>query len=265
LGFIVANPLLVPNRFKKNYVYSEIERTRSLSQLVDDINVSFGIVTNRRSTQNKSANFNITLLDEGNLFLVDCTAGAVNAQLPSAAVVGEGFEIGIKRTDPFNAATTLNNWALFVPLGAETIDGFAGSWGSYFAGHTVWLRSDGVNWQIIAEAGGTVAFGGSSGFTLSAGAPGVQSVGGLIQTGAFNTLLNAVVTVAFGIPYININYRLIISPVQGTTLTLLTSVNWGNLTPTGFDAAASRVTNGGGGAVTNPVTQMMYIVNGRWK
>lgn len=67
----------------------------------------------------KTAAYTVVAADHGRLILVDATAGAVTITLPAAATAGDGFRVGVKKTDATVNAVTVDGDA------AETIDGAA--------------------------------------------------------------------------------------------------------------------------------------------
>jgi formylglycine-generating enzyme required for sulfatase activity len=92
--------------------------------------------------ESKSSNFSITSDDNGKYFAV---SGETTASLPSAASVGSGFMVTIKKTDAANKVT-------IDPSGSETIEGAeANILKSQYA--LVKLMSDGTNWLQMDSKG----------------------------------------------------------------------------------------------------------------
>jgi hypothetical protein len=79
-----------------------------------------------------------------NLFLCDCTGGAITASLPAAASVDNGFIVAFKKDDVSTNSLTI------APAGSDTIDGVASLIVSAQYDSFV-LVSDGVsNWNIMS-------------------------------------------------------------------------------------------------------------------
>jgi hypothetical protein len=90
--------------------------------------------------------YTLALGDNKKLVKADASGGAFDVNLPSAAAVGRGWRITVKKIDVSVNTVTLK------PSGAETIDGAAteGISNRYFS---ITLISDGTNWLIASEYG----------------------------------------------------------------------------------------------------------------
>lgn len=88
----------------------------------------------------------VATTDQEVLFLANAVAGAITFNLPAAASAGNGFRVGFKKTDASVNAVTLDG------NGAETLDGALTATITKI-NRTIWLRSDGVNWQIDTRTG----------------------------------------------------------------------------------------------------------------
>lgn len=105
----------------------------------------------RGSIKDISTTTTVDLGDNGLIFNCDLSSGAFTINLPACADVGRGFEIGFKKTD--SSVNELNISA----NGSETIDGES----NYFVrtkDHFVLLKTDGSNWYIVTESGGSTEF-----------------------------------------------------------------------------------------------------------
>lgn len=104
-----------------------------------------------------SASVTLVAADFGKLRLANTTSNSITYALPSAATVGNGKPIGIKKTSSANTVTLDAD-------GADTIDGTATfAWTS--DDRTIWLVSDGANWQVSSEYGSATV--GVQSFTAS--------------------------------------------------------------------------------------------------
>ena len=97
----------------------------------------------------KTSGFTVTMADEGRLFLCDATSAGFTVTLPSVATAGNGFRVGVKKTDASANAVTLDGNS------SETIDG-ATTLAMARQHDTVWLRCDGAAWQVEAYVGRSV-------------------------------------------------------------------------------------------------------------
>ena len=87
-----------------------------------------------------SATYSASSSNRKQLILADTTSNAIEVDLPSAATVGNGFEIAVKLIEASNAVT-------LDPNGAETIDG-ASTLVMATLDDVVNLVSNGTNWEI---------------------------------------------------------------------------------------------------------------------
>lgn len=94
-------------------------------------------------TMAKTANYAVQVADEGNLLLV-APASNTTITLPAAGTAGDGFQIGIKRTNDAGTYTLTVDGS-----GSETIDGET-SLTMEQNGALVWLVCDGSNWFITS-------------------------------------------------------------------------------------------------------------------
>jgi len=95
----------------------------------------------------KTADYTITLTDRGKTIAVDATGGIggkVTVSALSAATLGNGYKIIIKKTDKST------NYVDFVPVGVEKIDTEALGYRLYDVNDFAEFQSDGSNWIIVA-------------------------------------------------------------------------------------------------------------------
>jgi len=91
----------------------------------------------------KTGDYTILATDNGVLFLTDASGGTITFTLPSAATVGNGFKVGVLKSD------TTNNRVIIT--GASTL---------YTPGAMVILMSNGSTWVSIADkASGVIQIG----------------------------------------------------------------------------------------------------------
>lgn len=90
-----------------------------------------------------TANYTVTVDDLGKLFNANSTGGTFTVTLPSAVSVGDGFRFGIRHAGTANnvAFTSVSSQTIGIPGGAPTAGALTKR------GETVWLVSDGANWQ----------------------------------------------------------------------------------------------------------------------
>lgn len=92
----------------------------------------------------KASNYTVLTTDQGKLFNVNSTGGAVTMTLPSAVTAGDSFRVG------FRHVGTANTVAL-VTVSSQTIS-HSGKASTAMAltsyGEGVWLVSDGTNWHV---------------------------------------------------------------------------------------------------------------------
>jgi hypothetical protein len=89
----------------------------------------------------KTGAYTVTAADEGRLIPCNATSAGFTVTLLAAATAGNGFRIGIKKTDSSANVVTVDGNS------SETIDGSTTfALGSQY--ETVWLRCDGSNWYI---------------------------------------------------------------------------------------------------------------------
>jgi hypothetical protein len=94
-------------------------------------------------TMAKTATYAVQVADEGNLLLV-APASNTTITLPAAGTAGDGFQIGVKRTNDAGTYTLTVDGS-----GSETIDGET-SLTLEQNGALVWLVCDGSNWFITS-------------------------------------------------------------------------------------------------------------------
>lgn len=92
----------------------------------------------------KTTTYTVTPADDGRLISCDATAGAFTVTLPTVALAGDGFRIGLKKIDSGANAITVDG------DGSETIDG-ATTQTLAKQYDTVWLRCTGAVWYIEAQ------------------------------------------------------------------------------------------------------------------
>lgn len=90
-----------------------------------------------------SATVTLVVGDFGKLRLANTTSNSITYALPSAALVGNGKPIGVKKTAAANTVTLDAD-------GADTIDG-AATFAWTEDDRTFWLVSDGANWHVSAS------------------------------------------------------------------------------------------------------------------
>ena len=100
----------------------------------------------RGTVRSITATATLALDDNMKVINADASGGAYAVNLPSAATVGRGFRVTIKKTDSSTNTVTVT------PDGAETIDGSA-SFGIVNQYGAVSVISDGTNWSIFSEFG----------------------------------------------------------------------------------------------------------------
>jgi hypothetical protein len=93
-----------------------------------------------------SGTVSLTAADFGKLRLANTASGSITYNLPSAAAVGNGKPIGIKKTSPSNSVT-------LDASGSDVIDGGA-TYTWMPDDQTIWITSDGANWQVSSSSGG---------------------------------------------------------------------------------------------------------------
>lgn len=129
-------------------------------------------------TLSKTADYTVKHVDEGRLILCDCTAGQITVTLPTVALAGSGFRVGIKKIDSSTANALILDGA-----GSETVDGattltMTTQWG------VCWVRCDGTTWNIESRGHSTSArfttleIGAASDTTVARASAGVISVEG---------------------------------------------------------------------------------------
>jgi len=99
-----------------------------------------------------SSTYTLNLSDNTKLVKADANGGAFDINLPSAATVGRGWRVSIKKVDVSANTVTAK------PSGAETIDG-AVSLGLSTQHFSVTLISDGTNFLVFCEYGDTASGG----------------------------------------------------------------------------------------------------------
>jgi|SRR5687767_9084129 len=87
-----------------------------------------------------SATVNLDVADFGKLRIANTASNSITYNLPSAATVGNGKPIGIKKISGSNTVT-------LDASGSDTIDG-AGTFAWTEDDRAIWIVSDGANWQI---------------------------------------------------------------------------------------------------------------------
>jgi len=85
---------------------------------------------------------NLATTDYGNAYEYDCTAGSITVNLPSAGAIQEGTGFCLKKID------STNNVVNVTPFGTETIDAVAGVKQMAKGDVSLWIISDGANWQV---------------------------------------------------------------------------------------------------------------------
>lgn len=93
----------------------------------------------------KTGAYAITSSDRNGLIQADATSGAFNISLPTAASVGNGFFVSVKKIDSSSNAITID------PNGSETIDGESTKAISEQF-ETLSLVSDGSNWKLLSNS-----------------------------------------------------------------------------------------------------------------
>ena len=110
-----------------------------------------GSIGTSGAVDEKTASYTVTIDDSTKIIAVDATSGNLTVTLLAAAAAGDGFEVTVKKTDSgANTVTVDGN-------GAETIDG-AATFVLRNQHHTVTVRSDASNWQIVSVNDSDVAF-----------------------------------------------------------------------------------------------------------
>lgn len=95
------------------------------------------------SVLTKTAAYTVVAGDARGLVRCDATAGALTVSLTSAATLGAGFEVSVKKVDSSKNVVTID------PAGAETIDG-AATFVLDEAYEEVVLVSNGTNWEVLS-------------------------------------------------------------------------------------------------------------------
>jgi hypothetical protein len=110
-----------------------LPKNGNLSGLADTHIAKANLKTIFANSDQKTANFTVTADDEGKLFQVDSSGGAVAATLPSAATVGDGFLVAVQKIEPSTQIVTT------IPATISLISG----------GQTALLRSNGAAWVVV--------------------------------------------------------------------------------------------------------------------
>jgi len=97
------------------------------------------------TTTSKTANYTVAETDRDKIILVDATSGAVTIALLAAATAGNGFQVGIKKTDSSANAVTIDG------NGSETIDGSA-TIALSLQNEVAILISNGTSWYVTNSA-----------------------------------------------------------------------------------------------------------------
>lgn len=95
----------------------------------------------RASPAAKTSAYTVKQADEGRLIPCDATSAGLTVTLPTVALAGNGFRIGIKKIDASANAVTVDGDS------AETIDG-AADFALNAQFETVWLICDGAAWHV---------------------------------------------------------------------------------------------------------------------
>ena len=103
------------------------------------------------TTAAKSDAYSVLAADLNAMILVSASGAARTISLLAAATAGNGFVVGVKKTD-----TSINKVTID-PDGSETIDGVS-SKVLTAPNHSVWIVSDGSNWHIVSEKVPLIAF-----------------------------------------------------------------------------------------------------------
>lgn len=94
-------------------------------------------------TAPKTANYLLTLADNGKIILCDATAGNITITAPAAATLGTGFRFGIKKI----AADVSANTITFDPNSSEKVDNLT-TWTISKPGVATIFVCDGTGWHI---------------------------------------------------------------------------------------------------------------------
>lgn len=92
-------------------------------------------------TTTKTGNYTVTGDDEGKLILCDTTGGSITITLLASATAGNGFKLGIKKTD------SSTNIVIIDGNSTELID-LNQTYNLSYQGDVIWIVSDGTNWKI---------------------------------------------------------------------------------------------------------------------
>ena len=99
----------------------------------------------RTSPAAKTTTYPIVVADQDKLILGDATGGGFTITLPTVALAGNGFRVGVKKIDSTTSVVTVDG------AGAETIDGAA----DYLLTEqyqTAWFRCNGTVWYVESIA-----------------------------------------------------------------------------------------------------------------
>lgn len=89
----------------------------------------------------KTTTYTVTPADDGRLIKCDATSAGFTVTLPTVALAGDGFRVGVIKTDASANVVTVDG------DGAETLDG-AANYALNSRYDSVWLRCDGSAWWI---------------------------------------------------------------------------------------------------------------------
>jgi hypothetical protein len=138
-----------------------LSKSQNLSGLASTLVSKANLCTAFSRVVSQITNFTAQLSDEGTLFQVNCSSGAVLATFPAAATAGEGFMLGLMKTDATANAVTTS--PATIGLGA------AGQVVLFLSNGTVWqpvltyspgalqptVADTVLNWSFITDIGGS--------------------------------------------------------------------------------------------------------------
>lgn len=151
-GASPSDPTIADNKLPVARVTLATTTTEITDSLIDDIRHlgllgSGGYAVKDPAVLAKAVAYPVVIADDGKLIDVDASGGARTITLPTVATAGDGFIIGVKKTDSSANAVTVDG------NGSETIDGATTrTIGFQYAAE--FYRCDGTEWHLESNTSG---------------------------------------------------------------------------------------------------------------